>query len=85
MVDKIYSNYTVHYNYGMHDLNLDVYHYEFDRVLEHLSQEFKIFTEIETWDSNDYPDCVCVQTYYFINDYCGNKYKVADSFERKLK
>lgn len=77
--------YRIHYNYGMHDLNLDVPSYEFERVIDSLSSEFQIFTEDDIWDSTDFPGFECKQTYYFITDYCGNKYKVADSFERKLK
>lgn len=85
MEDVYQLVYRIHYNYGLHDLNLEVPSYEFERVIDSLSSEFEISIDEDIWDSTDFPGYECIQAYYFINDYCGNKYKVGDTFERKLK
>lgn len=85
MADPIFSNYRIHYSFGQHDLNLDVPSYEFERVVDELSKEFEIYKEFESWDSYDFEGCECLETSYFITDYCGNPFKIGDVFERKLK
>lgn len=85
MEDYIYKCYSVHYSYGTHHLNLDVPSYEFQRVIDSLSEEFEIYKESESWESHDFKNCICIETYYFIDNYYGDKVQIGEIFERKLK
>lgn len=85
MENHEYTNYSIHYSYGTHHLNLDVPSYEFKRVIDSLSEEFEIFKETETWDSHDFENYICIETYYFIDNYYGDKVKIGETFERKIK
>lgn len=80
-----FKMYTVQYSYGMHHLEIEVASYDFFRVIDHLSSEFEISKVFSRWDSDKSSDYECLRTEYYITNYYGNKEKVGEIFERKLK